>query len=131
MFEHFQPRHIPPLLLATIWTVGGAMSLTHGSEAALRTFGFKDHIATSKAAWPVIKLEGSRITTIGMALWGMYLGGHVQAMDVLMACIGWMGVVDGMVLRKDGRAGKEWERLGYQGVVAAWGLLGMTSGKYL
>ncbi|KAL2202705.1 hypothetical protein CC79DRAFT_1337363 [Sarocladium strictum] len=106
------------------------MSLTHGSEAALRTFGFRDHVATSKTAGPVIKLEGSRITTIGAALWGMYLGGHVEAMDVLMACIGWMAVVDGIVLRKDGVEGSVGKRVGYQGVVAAWGLLGMTSGKY-
>lgn len=130
MFEHLTPRHIPPLLFASIWTLGGAMSLTHGPVPALRAFGFTDRIATSPEAGQVIKLEGSRITAVGLALWGMYLGGHVAAMDVLMACVGWMAVVDGIVLGKDGRPGKARGRVLYQGVVAAWGMLGVTSGKY-
>ncbi|KAH7077935.1 hypothetical protein BKA63DRAFT_274934 [Paraphoma chrysanthemicola] len=130
MFEHFSPRHIPPLLLATIWTIGGTMSLTSGPEAAILTFGLTPKIASSPAAWPLIKLEGSRITTIGLSLWGIYLGGHLEAMDTLLACVGWMAVIDGVVCRKDGVEGKARVRAGYQGVVAVWGLLGMTSGKY-
>lgn len=130
MFEHFALRHIPPLLLASIWTLGGAMSFTHGPEAALLAYGFSQNIASSKAAWPLIKVEGSRVTTIGLALWGIYLGGHLEAMDILLACIGWMAVVDGVVCVKDGAPGSARMRATYQGVVALWGLLGMTSGRY-
>lgn len=130
MFEHFALRHIPPLLLASIWTIGGTMSFTHGPEAALLTYGFAPHIASAKAAWPLIKIEGSRVTTIGLAIWSIYLGGHLEAMDSLLACIGWMAVIDGIVCAKDGAPGSARLRATYQSVVALWGLLGMTSGRY-
>ncbi|KAF2013445.1 hypothetical protein BU24DRAFT_424444 [Aaosphaeria arxii CBS 175.79] len=130
MFEHFALRHIPPLLLATIWTLGGTMSLTSGPESALLAYGFSSNIASSKGAWPVIKVEGSRVTTIGLAIWTIYLGGHIEAVDTLLACVGWMAVVDGLVCSKYGAPGSVRMRAGYQSVVAVWGLLGMTSGKY-
>lgn len=130
MFEHFAARHLPPLLLATILSIGGTMSFTHGSEAALLKFGFPQQIAGSKAAWPVIKIEGSRVTTIGVALWGMYLGGHLEAMDILFAAMGWMAFVDGVVCSQDALPGKATFRASSTGIVALWGLLGMTSGKY-
>ena len=59
------------------------MSLWTTPQSALQTFGFRDHIATAPAAWPVIKLDGSRITSIGLAIWGCYLGGHLKAVDVV------------------------------------------------
>jgi hypothetical protein len=130
MFDHFALRHIPPLLLASIWTIGGTMSFTSGPEAAILTYGLSKDVASSKAAWPLIKIEGSRVTTIGLAIWGIYLGGHLEAMDTLLACIGWMAVIDGIVCAKDGAPGSARMRAMYQGVVALWGLLGMTSGKY-
>lgn len=130
MFEHFALRHIPPLLLASIWTVGGAMSWTHGPEKAMLTFGLPKQIASSEAAAPLIRVEGSRVTTIGLAIWGTYLGGHLEAMDTLLACIGWMAVIDGLVLAKVGVPGSARTRATYQSVVALWGLLGMTSGRY-
>ncbi|ORY03128.1 hypothetical protein BCR34DRAFT_573671 [Clohesyomyces aquaticus] len=130
MLDHFELRHTPPLILASIWTIGGLMSLTHGPEAAMLAFGLNPRIASSKDAAPVIKCEGSRITTIGLAMWGIYLGGHLEALDILISCIGWMAVVDGVVLSKDGVPGKARQRLLYQSVIAIWGLLRMTSGKY-
>ncbi|KAH9871930.1 hypothetical protein J1614_006188 [Plenodomus biglobosus] len=131
MFEHFALRHIPPLLLASIWTVGGTMAWTHGAEQAILTYGLSQRIASSETAWPLIRIEGSRVTTIGLAIWSIYLGGHLEAMDTLLACIGWMAVVDGLVCSKDGSPGSAKMRATYQGVVALWGLLGMTSGKYI
>ncbi len=106
------------------------MSFTHGPEEALLTFGFSNNIASSRAAWPVIKVEGSRITTIGLAIWGIYLGGHLEAMDILLSSIGWMALIDGIVCSQDGAPGSARMRATYQSVVAMWGLLGMTSGKY-
>ena len=52
-------------------------------------------------------------------------------MDTLLACIGWMAIVDGVVCAKEGSLGSARMRATYQGVVALWGLLGMTSGKYV
>jgi len=107
------------------------MSLLSSPESALLTYGFSPQIASSPAAWPVIQVEGSRVTTIGLALWGMYLGGHVAAMDVLLAAVGWMAVVDGIVCGEFGAEGSARTRAGYQGVVAVWGLLGMTRGRWV
>ena len=107
------------------------MSFTHGPEAAILTYGLSQEIASSKAAWPLIRIEGSRVTTIGMAIWGIYLGGHLEAMDTLLACIGWMAIIDGMVCAKDGSPGSARMRATYQSVVALWGLFGMTSGKHI
>lgn len=81
------------------------MSFTSGPEAALNKFGFREHIASNKAAWPVIKIEGSRITTIGLTIWGLYLGGHLEAMDILFAAMGWMAVIDGVVCSEHARPG--------------------------
>ncbi|KAH6644884.1 hypothetical protein C7974DRAFT_408530 [Boeremia exigua] len=72
------------------------MSFTHGPEEAILTYGLDKHIASNKASWPLIRIEGSRVTTIGLAIWGIYLGGHLEAMDILLACIGWMAVIDGV-----------------------------------
>jgi len=130
MLPHFAYRHIPPLLLASIWTLGGLTSLIFGPEQAILTLGLTKDIASSKAAWPLIQMEGSRITTIGLAIWCIYLGGHLEAMDTLLACLGWMAVIDGVVCAKHGQPGSARKRATYQSVVALWGLFGMTSGKY-
>jgi hypothetical protein len=130
MFENFSYRHIPPLLLATQVTLGGLMPFTHGPEAALLKFGFPKQIAVSKAAWPVIKIGSARVTAIGLAIWGMYLGGHFEAVDILIASTGWIGLVDGMVFAKEGAPGAATFRASLTGVIALWGVLGMTTGKY-
>lgn len=126
----FALRHLPPLLLATAISIGGTMPFTHGPEAALFKFGFPQHIAVSKAAWPVIKVGSSRVTTIGLAIWGMYLGGHFEAMDILFTAMGWMALIDGVVCSKEGAPGSTFFRVSTTSAVALWGLLGMTSGKY-
>ncbi|KAH9862057.1 hypothetical protein IAQ61_010259 [Plenodomus lingam] len=59
MFEHSALRHIPPLLLASIWSVGRTMAWTHGPEQA---------IASSEAVWSLFRIEGSRVTTLGLAV---------------------------------------------------------------
>ena len=107
------------------------MSFTSGPEAALTKFGFREHISSNKAAWPVIKIEGSRITTIGLTILGLYFGGHYEAMDILFASMGWMAVVDGVVSSEHSRPGSAAFRASSTAVVALWGALGLTSGKYL
>ncbi|PSN67347.1 hypothetical protein BS50DRAFT_574055 [Corynespora cassiicola Philippines] len=132
MFEHFSWRHLPPLLLATTITIGGTMPWTHGPTAALLKFGFPQHIADSKAAWPIIKVGSARVSTIGIALWGMYLGGeqYLGAMDILIASMGWMAFADTLVCSQEGAPGSAKFRGIATSCVALWGLLGMTSGKY-
>jgi hypothetical protein len=131
MFEHFVWRHMPPLILATLITVGGMRPYSHGPVHALLEFGFPQHIADSKAAWPIIKVGSARVTSIGLALLGMYAGGHLEAMDVLLASMGWMALIDGIVCSQEGVAGSARFRVLSTSAVAIWGMLGMTSGKYL
>ena len=97
MFDNFTLRHLPPLLLATQITFGGMMPFTHGPEASLLKFGFPKQIAVTKAAWPVIKIGSARVTAIGLAIWSMYLGGHYEAIDILIASTGWIAIIDGIV----------------------------------
>lgn len=130
MFDKFTLRHLPPLLLATQITIGGLMPFTHGPEASLLKFGFPQNIAASKAAWPVIKVGSARVTAMGLAMWGMYLGDHFEAIDILLASIGWIGLVDGLVCYKEGASGSTLFRVGLTSLVALWGLLGITTAKY-
>lgn len=106
------------------------MSFTSGPQAALTAFGFREHVSTNKAAWPVIQIEGSRSTTIGLTILGLYLGGHYEAMDILFAAMGWMAVIDGVVASKHSRPGSATFRASSTAAVALWGALGITSGKY-
>ena len=52
-------------------------------------------------------------------------------MDILLASMAWVGVVDGVVCYRDGEKGSVVMRVGLTGVVAGWGVLGCTTGKYL
>ncbi|KAH4820065.1 hypothetical protein HBH61_030100 [Parastagonospora nodorum] len=131
MFSHFTPRHIAPLLLATQLCIGGLYPFLYTPSAALLKFGFTPQIAASKAAWPVIKTGSARVTAMGIALWGMYLGGHFEAMDIMIASLGWVAVVDGIVCGQEGAEGSVVMRVGVTVVIALWGALGMTTGRWL
>jgi hypothetical protein len=69
-------------------------------------------------------------SNIGTALWLMYLGGRLEAMDILFASTGWIALIDGIVCAQDGAPGSAMFRAMSTGVVALWGMSGMTSGKY-
>lgn len=60
----------------------------------------------------------------------MYLGGHLEAMGILFAAMGWMVFINGVVCYKEGAPGSTRFRVLSTSAVAVWGLLGMTSGKY-
>ncbi|KAF7897748.1 uncharacterized protein EAF01_008714 [Botrytis porri] len=128
MFSHFLPRHIPPLLLATAITIGGTMPLWN-AENAIRTFGFNEKIAVSKSAHPVMISGSARVTAVGLALWGLYLGDHFEAMDVVIASLGYLAVVDGYVCWKHGVPGSVAFRTISAGVISLWGFFGMTTGR--
>lgn len=130
MFDQVALRHLPLLLLATIITIGGMMPFTYGPEAALLKFGFPQHIAIFKPTWPIIKVGSARVSTIGIAIWGMYVGGHLEAIDILIAFMAWIALIDGLVCYKEGASGSVMFRVPSTSAVALWGPLGMTSGKY-
>jgi hypothetical protein len=128
MFEGFSLRHIPPLFLATTFTVGGFMPLWD-PEGAIRLYGLPPRIATSKTAHPVMILSSARISAIGMSIWMLYLRKNYEAVDVVLITFGWIGVIDGYVCWKEGVPGKAVMRSTSSLLVMLWGLLGMTSGN--
>jgi hypothetical protein len=70
----------------------GAFSLVrHDSrynETIQGLYGLLSAIVSSKTACSVIKIEDPRVITISLAIEGVYLGGHLEAMDILLACVG-------------------------------------------
>lgn len=64
----------------------------------------------------------------GIALWGLYLGNHFEAMDTVCASMIWLAVVDGYVCWKESGWRTGVARALSAGLVAAWGLAGMTAG---
>lgn len=128
MFEDFVPRHIPILLISTIIIFGGCMPLWN-PEKACRTFGFPQRIAVSKAAWPPMIVGSARVTMVGFALWGLYLGGHFAAMDTVCASMAWLALVDGYVCWKESGVKVGALRALSGGLIALWGFLGMTAGR--
>jgi hypothetical protein len=128
MFENFELRHIPPLFIATTTTFGGMMPLWN-PEKALLTFGFPPRIATSKTAHPVHTVGSSRISATGIAIWALYLSGHFEAVDIVLASLAWIAVVDSYVCLQEGLPGKAIFRGVSAGVIAIWGMLGMTAGR--
>ncbi|KAF2726865.1 hypothetical protein EJ04DRAFT_517592 [Polyplosphaeria fusca] len=129
MFEHFVPRHIPPLLLATTITIGGFTPFFAGPTNAIKAFGLPDRIANSKAAHPLIITQSARVSATGMALWALYLGNHFEAMDIVLASMALMGLVDGYVCVQEGVPGKAVFRASTGVLVGVWGFLGMTAGR--
>jgi hypothetical protein len=128
MFEVLELRHVPALLIATTITLGGTMPFFN-PERAIQTFGLPQRIATSKPAHAIMICSSARVSAVGIALWALYLGQHFQAMDIVFASMGYIGVVDAYVCWKEGVPGKAVFRATSAGLVALWGLLGMTAGK--
>lgn len=128
MFEHFVLRHIPPLLVATITTFGGTMPLFN-PEGALKEFGFPERIVASKAARPVMVTQSARTSCLGLGLLLLYANNQLAAMDIVFASMGWIGLIDWYVLWKEGLPGQAAFRAISTGLIAGWGLLGMTAGR--
>ncbi|KAH6641948.1 hypothetical protein C7974DRAFT_92762 [Boeremia exigua] len=128
MFEHFELRHFPPLFIATTTAFGGTMPLWN-PEKAILTFGFPQNIASSRPAHPVMAVGSARITCTGIALWALYLKGHLEAMDIVLASLGWLALVDGYIVLQESGRGKATFRFLSAAVVAIWGMLGMTAGR--
>lgn len=102
-----------------------------GPEKAIIAFGLPERTSVSKPAHALIITQSARVSALGVALWGMYIGGHFEAMDWLLATMGYVGIVDTWVCYREGMPGKAWFRALSTAPIAIWGLLGMTAGKSL
>lgn len=125
----FSPRHIPPLFIASAFTLGGLLPFWK-PDRAIREYGLPGHIATSRAAHTTFAIYGSRVTIMGALMWNFYLRGDFGALDTCMAVLFWAGVADGYLCWKEGAVGSAWFRLLSSVAVSSWGLFGMTSGDH-
>ena len=124
----FDPvHHIIPLVLATVFTFGSMMPLFNPT-GAIRAFGLPEHIAMSPQAHACFTVYGSRMSALGMAIWIFYLKGNFEAVDTILALIGWYcGAVDGYVCWQQGVPGKAIFRMTAGFLVGGWGMLGLTA----
>ena len=98
------------------------------AEHAIREFGLPDRIAKSAPAQSVMIVSSARISAIGLALFTFYFQAQFAAVDVLLATLGYVGLVDGYVCWKEGVKGKAVFRTLSGLLISLWGLTGMTSG---
>lgn len=124
------PRHIPALCVATYETFGLLLPL-FDAPAAVFHVGLPAHVAYSQPAQSVITIYGSRATTQGLLLFGLYAKGMYDAIDIALMTLAYAGVVEGLVCWKEGNGGKGL----WRGVCALFygtlGLMGMTQGTSL
>ena len=99
------------------------------AESAILEFGLPKRIAISKPAQAVMITSSARITAIGMALFTFYFQGTLEAVDTVLAIIGYVGLVDGYVCWREGVPDKSVFRTASGLLIAAWGWYGMTTGR--
>ncbi|TKX25760.1 hypothetical protein C1H76_1906 [Elsinoe australis] len=126
-FSNFQPRHFPALLLATTLALGGTMPLFNG-ERAIQEFGLPQRIAISKPAQTVMTTSSARVSAVGLSIWAMYFNGHYQAIDIVMASLGYVGIIDCWVCWKEGVTGKAIFRVLAGSFISVLGFLKTTGG---
>ncbi|KAI8722445.1 hypothetical protein NCS52_00388400 [Fusarium sp. LHS14.1] len=125
-FSSFSPWHIPPLFIASAFTLGGLLPFVNPARA-IREFGLPEGIARSQPAHTCFAVYGSRVSIMGVSMWIFYLRGELKTLDTLMALLFWAGVADGYLCWKEGVPGKALFRFFSGLVVGGWGFLGLTS----
>jgi hypothetical protein len=96
-----RPLHIPPLLLASVFTIGGMMPFWN-APGAIRSFGLPEHIANSKAAQTCFTVYSSRMTAWGIGMWTFWFRNNLKAIDTMLSLLLYVGAVDGYVCWKEG-----------------------------
>lgn len=121
-------HHIPSLFIATTFTFGGLWPLWD-PKAPMLEFGLPEHIADSEAARTVFIVYASRMTVMGLVLYLFHYRRLYSAIDILMLCLGWAGVVDGYVCWKEGVPGRAVFRALSGAILAGLGALKFTEGR--
>ncbi|KAH6879456.1 hypothetical protein B0T10DRAFT_496474 [Thelonectria olida] len=121
----FSPWHIPPLFVATTFTLGGLLPLWKPVRA-IREFGLPDRIATCREAQTCFAVYGSRMSMFGIAIYTFYLRGEVSALDTILAILPVAGVVDGYLCWREGVPGVGLFRFVSSLVLGGYGYFGLT-----
>lgn len=120
------PWHIPPLFIATAFTLGGLLPL-YAPRRAMLEYGLPERIAAAPAAHTPFAIYGSRTTILGVALWIFYLRGQLREVDTLLGLLVGAGAVDGYLCWKEGVPGQGVFRFVSGLLVGGWGLFGLSS----
>ncbi|CAG9952196.1 unnamed protein product [Clonostachys rosea f. rosea IK726] len=123
----FSPRHIPPLFIATAFTLGGLLPLWNPARA-IREYGLPERVAESPTAHSPFAAYGSRTTIIGVVMWTLYIRREYRSLDTVMSLLLFAGGVDGYLCWKEGVPGRGWFRFLSSVVFSVWGLAGLTGG---
>lgn len=124
----FTPWHIPPLFIATTFTLGGMLPFWKPARA-IREFGLPDHIAASPEAHTCFAVYGSRMSMFGIAIYTFYLRGDFRSLDTILALLVVAGSVDAYLCWKEGAPGTALFRFVSGLVLGGYGYLGLTSTK--
>lgn len=99
------------------------------AEYAILEFGLPERIASSKPAQSIMILSSARITSLGLAMWTLYLQKKFSAVDTIMVCLGYVGLVDSYVCYIEGVPNTAVWRTASGILIGAWGWFGMTAGS--
>lgn len=123
----FVPRHIPALFIATTTTFGGLIPFFN-AERAMLEFGLPPRIASSQPAQAVMITSSTRITAIGLLLYTFYFQNKLEAVDIVLISLGYIGLSDAYVCWREGVPMRGLVRGGSGLAFAVWGWFGMTAG---
>ncbi|KAH6666836.1 hypothetical protein B0J14DRAFT_189181 [Halenospora varia] len=94
-------HHTPALFIAFAMTCGGLLPFFN-PQFSISGLGFPSPIYTSKPAQSIMALCSGRTTAIGLAIGTLYYQGNFVAIDTILMCLCWVGLVDGLVLWREG-----------------------------
>ncbi|KAL0932680.1 uncharacterized protein CTRU02_211643 [Colletotrichum truncatum] len=124
--QRFRLAHLFPIFVAVAHTLGSLVSV-FDPEGAIHSFGLPERFAQSPIAHACFLLSGARLSTLGMAQLLFYLRGDFFAVDIIMALLVCVGLVDGFVCWQEGVPSAAIFRATSGLVIGAWGALGLTS----
>jgi hypothetical protein len=129
MFERFNPRDIPPLIVAFGTCYTGLRALWNAPSTML-TFGFSPRVVAIPETHPVMVCCQVRTTILGMVIFAFYFQEKFHEIDTVMAIMGtYAGLVDSYVFTNDGAPGKAVFRLAVGLLIGTWGWAGMTGAR--
>jgi hypothetical protein len=126
IMPQIRPLHVPPLLLASVFTIGGMMPFWN-APGAIRSFGLPEHIANSKLAQTCFTVYSSRMTAWGIGMWTFWFRNNLKAIDTMLSLLLYVGAVDGYVCWKEDVPNQGLFRAFSGVLVGGWGLLCLTS----
>lgn len=128
MFQDFQYRHIPALLVAGTQFWGTIWWLIGGTRSVLIQFGLPARVADIPETWPVWHIGNARTACLGILVFIFYSRRQYDVLDIFLAVMGCLALVDDIIL-----ISTEGQSMGFylysSGIFASAGLMGFTQGS--